>query len=198
MNRDTTSRLPSCRSTTGSCNWELQALYTQNVLYAKLGELNCSVKKANTSLTGAEKGHLFRWRHQLAHNCQGPSYLFWVLVRHDDNKILHTSGERPVFHSGCITCGCITCGPGLNGRSSVLSATGNGAGKCTSISSRAGYQGYPGHVGAITSPVVWSWRIFRRIFGNSTIGEWINTVHWFQFWRKASVAMEPESGYLAT
>ena len=96
MNRDTTSRLPSCRSTTGSCNWELQALYTQNVLYAKLGELNCSVKKANTSLTGAEKGHLFRLRLQLAHNCQGPSYLVWVLVRHDANKIFHISGERPV------------------------------------------------------------------------------------------------------
>ena len=31
MNRDTTGRLPSCCPTTGSCTWEIQALYTPSV-----------------------------------------------------------------------------------------------------------------------------------------------------------------------
>ena len=57
--------------------------------------LNCSVRKANTSATGAEKGHLLLCRHQLAHICEGPSYLFWLLAHQEANKILNTSGEKP-------------------------------------------------------------------------------------------------------
>ena len=73
MKRETMGRFPNCCLSTGLWIWEIHALYTLMVLYARPRILNCSSKNAKTSTTGAENGSKFRCRHQLDQSFHGPS-----------------------------------------------------------------------------------------------------------------------------
>lgn len=67
----------------------------------------------------------------------------------------------------------------------------------TSISSKRGYQTWPGHAGAITNDVARS-LIFFTTWRSSTIGAWMNDVQLCHsnVSATASTAIAPRSGYL--